>query len=327
MATHANAAACAVAAGALAWLCASLPGQDRQASARSDAAVLTTFAWAAPSAVTVVETVFKDGEESKTRYRLSMTRRHGNVIRVRYSDFEFLEVAGQDATTPQMKEQLAAATALASAIPDIHVRADGTFEEATGLEQVMDKVVAFLAESRGWSDQRAAAVRENMRSSGMLDSLEGSVGQYWQSWTGAWLGWTVPEGELREERRKMPVLGQTATADVLLRNLGEPTGHPGKVALELRVRARGREFSKAMAAYVGDLVADIADEDQLGDLLPQLVFSLDETFSVTTDPTTLLPVTAATERVVTAREPADGPEHREVERHHYAFTWDAATAK
>ena len=95
---------------ALLLFTASLCGQDGDAAPTP----LTTFAWPVPSAATVVETVFKDGQESKTRYRLTMTRREGGGIQVRYSDFTFLEVAGVDATTPAMQERLASATALAA---------------------------------------------------------------------------------------------------------------------------------------------------------------------------------------------------------------------
>ena len=285
---------------------------------------LTAFGWRVPSAATVVETVLKDGQESKTRYRLTMTRREGGGIRVRYSDFAFVEVAGRDATSPAMQERLASATALASAIPDVHVRADGSFEAATGLEQVMKKVVDFLAESRGWSDEQRVEVRENMLSSGMLESLKSSVGQYWQTWTGAWIGWSVLPGAPREDRRELEVLGVRAKARLTLRNLGEPEAHPGMLSLERRLRSDGLEYAPKMATYVSNLAARFAGDGDPGAVLPQLTFSVDETLTVVTDPRTLVPVVATTEKTVTASNAATEERLEELERHRYEFTWDTA---
>ena len=287
-------------------------------------AAQTTFAWPVPSTATVVETVFKGGQESKTRYRLTMTQRDGGGIRVRYSDFEFLEVAGVDATTPAMKEQLAAATALASAIPDIHVRANGSFEAATGLAEVMTKVVDFLAEERGWSDEEKEGVRANMQESGMLDSLKAAVGQYWRCWAGAWRGWTLPRGESATEQREADVLGSAAEATVTLRNRGAAKDHPEALQLEMRVQARDRAFSTAMAPYVGDLVERFAGDAELH---PKLTFALDETLSVVTSPRTLVPLLATSERKVTAKNRATEEQLQEIERHRYEFTWDATGDK
>lgn len=303
---------------ALLLFTASLCGQDGDAGPTP----LTTFAWPVPSAATVVETVFKGGQESKTRYRLTMTRRDGGGIRVRYSDFEFLEVAGMDATTPAMKERLAAATALASAIPDLHVRADGSFEAATGLAEVMTKVVDFLAESRGWSDDEKEGVRANMQESGMLDSLKASVGQYWRCWAGAWRGWTLPRGESTSEQREVDVLGSDAEATVTLRHRDAPTDRPAALALEMRVQASGRAFSTAMATYVGDLVERFAGDAEPSELLPQLTFALDETITVVTSPRTLVPSLATSERKITAKNRATDEQLQEIERHRYEFTWD-----
>ena len=308
---------------ALATLAAALPGRAQD----EPPAALTAFAWPVPSAATVVETVFKGGQESKTRYRLTMTRREGGGIRVRYSHFEFLEVAGMDATRPEMKEQLEAATALASAIPDLHVRADGTFEAATGLAEVMDKVVDFLAESRGWSNEEKEGVRANMQRGGMLDSLKASVGQYWRCWTGAWIGWAVRSGDTVQEQRELPVLGSKAAATVTLKNLGAPADHPQALSLELRVQASGRKFSAAMTTYVGDLLERFAGDAEPADVLPQLTFALDETFTVITSPRTLVPQVATTSRTVTAENRVTEEQLKEIERHRYEFTWDPPEAK
>ena len=309
-------------------LCLALLAAPLSARAQDEAAAAqTTFAWPVPSAATVVETVFKGGQESKTRYRLTMTRRDGGGIRVRYSDFEFLEVAGMDATTPAMKERLAAATALASAIPDLHVRADGSFEAATGLAEIMTKVVDYLAEERGWSGEEKEGVRANMQESGMLDSLKAAVGQYWRCWVGAWRGWTLPRGESVTQQREVDVLGSAAEATVTLRNRGAPKDHPEALSLEMRIQASGRAFSTAMATYVGDLVERFAGDEEPAELLPKLTFALDETFAVITSPRTLVPLLATSERKVTAKDRATAEQLQEIERHRYDFTWDATGDK
>lgn len=322
-----RAALCAL---ALTW--GSAPAYAQQTDGSNP--TLTSFAWPIPSAATVVETVFKGGQESKTRYRLTMTRRPGGGIRVRYSDFEFLEVSGADATTPEMKEALKSATALAAAIPDLHVRADGAFEAATGIDEVIDKVVEFLAESRGWSQEQQAGVRANMQESGMADSLRTAVGQYWRCWAGAWIGWSVPPGETKTERRELPVLGATTTADVTLRNRGKgPYRGPGSnrgpgsdgegaAALELRVRASGLEFAPVMASYVGDLVERFAGDAEPSDLLEELTFAVDEEITVLTRPDTLVPIVATSRRKITAANATTEEQLQDVERHRYEFTWD-----
>lgn len=207
------------------------------------AAAQTTFAWPVPSAATVVETVFKGGQENKTRHRLTKTRRDGGGIRVRYSAFEFLQVAGMDATAPAMKAQPTAATALASAIPDLNVRADGSFEAAPGLAEVMAKFVDFLAEQRGWSDEKTESIRANMQESDALDALKAAVRQYWRCWASAWRGWTLPRGESTTEQRAIDVLGSDAEATATLRNRGAPKDHPEALSLEMRIQASERKVT------------------------------------------------------------------------------------
>ena len=151
--------------------------------------------------------------------------------------------------------------------------------------------------------------------------------RYWRCWTGAWIGWTVRSGDTVQEERELPVLGSEAAATVTLKNLGAPADHPQALSLELRVQASGRKFSAAMTTYVGDLLERFAGDAEPADLLPQLTFALDETFTVITSPRTLVPQVATTSRTVTAENRVTEEQLKEIERHRYDFTWDPPEAK
>jgi len=156
----------------------------------------------------------------------------------------------------------------------------------------------------------------------MADSLRTAVGQYWRCWAGAWIGWSVPPGETKTERRELPVLGATTTADVTLRNRGAGPDREGAAALELRVRASGLEFAPVMASYVGDLVERFAGDAEPSDLLEELTFAVDEEITVLTRPDTLVPIVATSRRKITAANATTEEQLQDVERHRYEFTWD-----
>jgi len=297
---------------------APLLAQETQAEAPAS---LTTFAWPIPATVTVLESVTKKGKESKMRYRLEMTRREGGGIRVHYSNFEFVEFDGRDATTPAMKKALAAAAALAAAIPDLHVHADGTFEEATGIEEVMRKVVKFLAETRKWDEAQQKQVLAQMLSPQMVNVMKQAVGDYWACWVGAWHGWTVPAGKTEQVERNRKVLGVELPTTVISTHRGSPEAHPGKLHFERIVRSQGQKFTAAMLGFVGTLVQELGPQEQLAAKLPKLQFAVEEKLTVITDPKTLLPVVATSDKTTVVTDSEAKETKKQVERHRYEFDW------
>lgn len=285
---------------------------------------LTTFGWQTPASVVVTEEILKKGRETTTRYRLEVTPRDGGGIRIRYRDFQFLTVGGEDVTTPAMQKAMAAATSLAAAIPDLAIATDGRFEGATGVEECVQSVVDFLAEQRKMSAEQKAQLERTMQSPAMTAVMKEGVSRYWQNWVGAWIGWDLPRGQQHDARREMPLLGTTLQADVHTEHKAPPEDKPDCVALAVTIRAKGAKFSKDMLGFVSDLAPALAAAGDAAGLDDRFVLSYRERLTVLTDPRTLLPQRATSDRTVTLRDRESDELHEQVERHDYAFDWSTA---
>ncbi|MCK5943859.1 MAG: hypothetical protein KAI24_17880 [Planctomycetes bacterium] len=248
-----------------------------------------------------------------------MSARDGGGFRIRYRDFAFLEFDGRDATTPAMQKALAAVTTLTAAIPDLDIEADGTFGEAVGIDDVMDRMVTFLAKQRGWSEQKAADVRAQMGTPALTAVMADASGRYWRNWAEAWIGWDLAAGKERRRELEMPVLGSKFEVELTQRNLGAAAEHPGCIALESHVRSEGQKFSQAMIGFVSELIVQFDGDPRA--LTAKLSFAFDEQLTVVTDPKTLLPRVATSERTVTAHDAGSDETRKQVERHRYEFDW------
>ena len=298
-------------------IAAPLPAQaehPRAPAADAKTPVLVRFDWPAPASVIVTDTTTKKGRTAKMRYRLVISRRDDGGLRVRYRDFEFLEIAGRKVDTPAMREALAPALAMASAIPDYVVAADGAFVEADGLDEMARRVVERLSASEGGAAaDRAAAMFARPKTRQLLTS---AVAKYWDAWAGTWIGWDVPEGDNRMVDSKDPVLGVAVPARRRLSNFGPAPGHAGCIRLTKAMAASGPEVKRALASILQGVAGETADIDaEIAEA------AMRSEVTVITDPKTLCPRVVETEQVMRVRRTGDDEAIEQVESHRYEFAW------
>lgn len=202
----------------LVWALASTAARTQEPTptpsvAATESAADFVFAWPVPGTVRVEKSGEKRGPV-KMRYRLDLQRASDTEVRVRQRDFEFLEVNGKDATTPEMQQQLAAALALTQAVPDTLVDKAGAYLRIDGIEAMIERVTAYQHEARGLSAAESERIVKSMRSPAMVDALQQACSADWQTWVGAWVGFDVPPQQQREADGVLSMLGASLPAKV-----------------------------------------------------------------------------------------------------------------
>ncbi|MEZ6037787.1 MAG: hypothetical protein R3F29_09930 [Planctomycetota bacterium] len=298
--------------------CAPLTGQETAAAAPS-----MTFGWPTSGSVTVVESSLKKGVESKMRYRLELSAEQDGGLRVTYHDFEFLEHDGKDATTPRMKKALAQVVSMAETIPDLVISPDGRFVRADGLEEMLERLIADTTERKGEAAgerMRRALARPEARA-----MMAESTGIYWQTWVGAWRDWSLSSAGEQTADVMMPLFGNDVPAQQTASHLGAVEQPAGNVRLRLRTTVSGPDASKALGASLRLVLASVGAATLPADAVQEL--SLTDEKSVVTDPETMRPSSARSERLirVVGVDPDTGERetHEQLERHEYEFDWGA----
>lgn len=278
-------------------------------------AALTRFAWPVPATVQVTETALKNGKEAKMRYELRISRREDGHLRIRYGDFEFLEMAGMDVSSERMQKLLAPVFAMTSAIPDYVVNEDGEFVQADGIDEMVERVAGLLAATRGEEGEKEAErLAEAMKRPETRELLSAAVANYWNAWVGAWLGWDVPSGESAAVDTSLPFGGVEIPARLAVTHHGDAAGEEGCLRLSQRTVAEGPEVAKAVAHVVARMAGEAANEEP-GDV------SVVNEVEIVTDPKTLCPRSVRTSKVIRLTPEGATEPREQVERHHYVFDW------
>lgn len=307
---------------------APLMAQKSEAAGQAKAPSLTTYGWKAPCSAIVTEDVTKEGESSKTRYRLAITPREGGGIRIAYEDFRFLQFHDMDMESPMVKKVLETVTAMTAAIPDLHVHADGRFDKAHGVDECMDTIVDFMAKMRGMGAAEKQRLREAMRTPAAKAMMKEGVTQYWRTWVGAWHDWTLEAGKKHTEKKQLQLLGKGREATVRTEHLPAPVDHPGCVAFKMVIESEPAHFGMDAAFFIADLVPKVQAAGGIAAGENRLMLSYRETLTVITDPKTMLPQVATSDRTITLHDSVEEETHEQVEKHRYLFDWkDAKNGK
>lgn len=298
------------------WIAAGSPAQEAAPRAVSDEA--PTFAWPVPSSAVVIKEVEKASVKAKMRSRLAVSAEEGGGLRARMSDFEFLEINGNDVTTPEMKEALAPVQTMTQAVPDLLVDGKGNYLHIDGIEAMIERAVKFQGESKGRSKAANEQILELMRSPMMIELLQHSCSVDWNTWVGGWIGFDSAPGRETVGTIDMPMMGGTLPAKVTRRHLGAVAEHAGHVRLSSVLVAEGPEATAAFIAMMQRVAEQPGGRPFAGDRLEAV--RAETALEVITDPRTLLPLRAS--RTKTIRITMQGEEPQEqVERADYTFEW------
>jgi len=308
---------------ALPLLAALLLAAPGGASAEEDAPKPLRFAWTVPSTGVVTETTTKKGRTGRTRYRITLSRmEQGDDLRLRISDFELLSVAG---AALEDRVQRAVLSALSGAIPDLVIGPDGRLRDVVGFERVMEATLAaFEKMDPAPPAEVIEGVRRQLSSPHWVATIKQSAGDFWTCWVGVWAGLEVRPGAKHEMETSIPLPdGSTLAVPAIVERHGSAEGPAGAVKLT---------FTSTIEGENGRILADAitrALRQTTGREPPEGTYESMRRvvrLEVTTDPATLRPVRATSEKTTSVKVKGQ-PEAAQVERHEYEFAWDSPPAE
>ena len=273
------------------------------------------FNWPIPGRVQVTDTAFKKGKTGKTRYVLEISRLPNDGAKVKFTDFEFLELEGLDLESAVVRKVLAPVLTMAKLIPSFKIDRAGNLLEIMGMEEVIEELLKLEED-----ESVRAQLTKALDSPEIAAAMEAAAASYWQQWVGYWIDLDLAGGEARDGEQESTFLGVTVTQSVTIKNLGESLNYPGKTHLKLEATAGGDALVQAAITALREAETR-AGRDPNG--IPVDLVEQGEKSSIVelvTDVQTLMPVYVKTEEIVKAK-PKGEALRTQIERHEYEFDW------
>lgn len=287
------------------------------------------FGWPQGAEATVTESISKRGRTAVTRYRIALaptTAADGTAeLRLQIRDFEFVALEGVDLDDPRVRDAMAPTLALAQAVPDLRIAADGTYLGAEDMAATVDRLLDSLRRQQRLPRARLDAMERTLRSPHVAPLLARAGQDFWNCWVGAWTGVENQPGRTNTFPTELPPAFGTAQGEATFRHHGavaEPAGH---VWLGLENVMTGGDAGQGLLAFVRATFPEALAES--GKALPNDLIQdlrLVTRAEVITDPATLLPHRASYEKEMELRLQGESAPRRGLERHVYRFEWRAA---
>lgn len=265
------------------------------------------FAWKVPCRVPVEERIEKDGVTMRARFTLS-AKSEGDEVLVNWDGMQIVEVNGQ-AMTPELQSQLAPLLVVMLALPTLVVSRDGHWKGARGMNELLDRMIAAKLIS---PNPEAIAA---MRSPQTQAAVSASVGDQWNAWVGAWIGWTAAPGDKVDAMRATSLGGREIPTRVRAEHLG--TTADGTVRLAATTTIGGEEAMRAVAGFAEGLTPKAKGLDAGAMHLSKVT-----RVEVETDPATLQPRRARYAEDITVEAPEKTRSSRTVREDR--FDWSRA---
>lgn len=295
------------------------PPEEPPAEAAKTAGGLT-FGWAQDSRVLITEEVVKKGNTTVQTYWITLAPRPDGNITVSYSDFAFLSINGTE-VTPEMKGQLGALETMTGAIPDLVITPEGVMVGLEGMDAMITEVITFLRDVEKTDPQVLASTEAMLRSPQMEQVLQGSAQTAWNSWAGDWVAMDLAPGETWEGEIESASPGKTQP--ITMTHHGEEAEFPGKVHLSYTTTMDKDLAMPLLMPLIEQIAAagGAKDEDGFTKLVAEADISIALNVRTITDPATLRPVAAFTEKTVVMKLESAGVDQTQVESHAYRFAW------
>ena len=189
------------------------------------------FGWKVPCRVPVQQVTEKETSNGRIRYMLGVDAAPDGNLNVSIQDLEFLEIDGEDVTSPEMQAQLAPAKALSSVIPVMIVSKSGQYMGTRGLEEAIERILQSLGPAK--SEELREMTGKIMRSPKIKAALSAKVGDYWRTWVGAWVGVELSSGQALDRNEGVPFVDQEIPLRYHYEHRGPAKGAPGAVLLSM----------------------------------------------------------------------------------------------
>ncbi|MDI1435014.1 hypothetical protein [Polyangium sorediatum] len=241
-----------------------------------------SFGWKVPCRVPVLRVSEKRGKTVKMRFFVAARPAKNDRIEVRVEGTEFLEIDGEDATTPEAQEKLAPVLPLLSMPVPMIISAEGEYLEARELDQVIERLLATPAITK--NPKLSAFMAQALRSPQMQAQLAASVGDAWNSWVGAWIGLSNSPGEVVEADDVVPAGAEKVPVRMRFEHHGKVQGDDALVRVSITQTLAGEKAEQGLANLLREVAGPHFPKDMPIENLRRITRTEAET-----DPRTLRP--------------------------------------
>ncbi|MCZ7645650.1 MAG: hypothetical protein M5U26_10245 [Planctomycetota bacterium] len=274
------------------------------------------FGWPESGKVKVVNEVLKKGNTSEQSYVLKWAPDEQNQhLVMEYTEFDLLAFNGARAPDPKflrikgMLEQ----SGMLTAFPKYQIEKTGEFKGALGLEELEEKVLAMVRQTRQMTDAEVEQVRATLKSPAIRSKFVEKVADPWNGWCGVWVGREIIPG--KETASEFDGDGDKGVATFK----GEgPVEDRGASCLRLTMRVeRSGEVVKALVREMlkGAPAAELQDNDFP---IEAMVTEIQGTYEIRT----LRPLVVTMVRKMQPKDPNSDLAKLGLESHKYTFHWE-----
>lgn len=206
--------------------------------------------------------------------------------------------------------------------PNLLIDAQGKFLRVRGLDKVLAGMKKESEQALAKDPKEKARALRTLENASFRAALEHSIGAFWNSWVGQWVGWDLDPGEEIQKRTKVAIGDVQVPAVVTLHHHGAVKGKPGYVRLTAHTLAAGPRMRKAWHAYMRKLVgAPMARGEQRFPADGMVDARLEIHAEVITRLATLRPISAVQSRKVTLLMEGEEKARVQTEKRTYSFDW------
>ncbi len=265
-----------------------------------------TFAWSLPCSVPVEERSERDGVSAHLRFSLGLRALADGRIEVRWDDMDFVEFMGEP-LTPERRKEMAPVLAVMTFVPNMFVTKHGAFVGIGEIDKMLERLDALgVVKPEGIKTLRTPEARA---------ALSTSVGNYWQTWVGAWAGLQLARGEVREGEGFLAFGNHKLPAHTRIGYVGDDPG--GLARLSSTTTMEGSEALAALKGAIGAVSGSPLPAD--GSVTGMRYMSR---MDVQTDPATLRP--RRTHYEIRAEITDNGESKPQKESRDDEFSWERA---
>ncbi|MDC0743842.1 hypothetical protein [Polyangium mundeleinium] len=241
-----------------------------------------SFGWKVPCRVPVLRVSEKRGKRAKMRFFVAARPAKDDRIEIRIEGTEFLEIDGEDATTPEAQEKLAPLLPLLSMPVPMIISAEGEYLEARELDQVIARLLAAPAIAK--DPKLSAFMAQTLRSPQMQAQLAATVGDTWKAWVGAWIGLSNSPGEVVDVDDEVPVGAERVPVRMRFEHHGKVQDDDALVRVSITQTLAGGEAAQGLAHLLRELAGPHFPQDMPIENIRRITRTEAET-----DPRTLRP--------------------------------------
>jgi len=287
-----------------------------------------TFNWPVPSKATV-EMKADDGRDVfHTKFTISTTEGiNADELLITISEFQFLRLGDADLDDPAVLAEMAPLMAMTAAIPPMVISKEGKFVRFHEWERMIDGLEDFFHQMDPTMDEEVIEhIVSMMKNPATLEQMQAASAQDWSLWVGSWVNAQLCRGESRQftVATEMPWGGET-DASAELTYLPEDSNNPDTHRLQFKRVSSGPKMREALIESMKKLIPpDQLNEDKIAEMQASIgdcYLSFEAT--VTTDPSTLMPSTISSSKIIKISNPKDrtGGE-QQIDNREYTFTWE-----